>query len=256
MDSLAPLVTIDQLTQDQIASICDHTFLRRSESFSSEGPIPSRIEARENAFFSFLEETVALPHRPYAICIRPEDVRHAAAFFKKKNAPIKIVSVVGFPDGSHYSTNLKVAETQQALQDGASEIDMVLNYKALKNGNVDEALEDVKAIATLVHAKKGILKLILETCELTKDQIIQAAAIATEARCDFIKTSTGFGSAGASETDLKIMRGTFLGGIKISGGVTQNSVLSLLAAASGRNDGKIELDPLKIRIGESGLLSP
>lgn len=255
MASAAPLITIRDLTQEQIASICDHTFLRRSESFSPEGPITSRVQAREKAFFSFLEETIALPYKPYAICVRPEDVHHAASFLASNSSPIRIASVVGFPDGSHYSTELKIAEAEQALHDGAHEIDMVLNYSALKKGKMQEALADVQSVSNVVHAKKALLKLILETCELSNDQIIQAIAIATEAKCDFVKTSTGFGSAGASEADLKLMRGTFLGGVKISGGVTQNTVLTLLAAASGRTDGLIDLNPLKVRIGESGLLS-
>lgn len=255
MELSPPLVSLSDVTKAQIASICDHTFLKRSEGFSSEGSLSSRILARKQAFFAFLEETVTMSLRPYGICVRPEDVRHASSFLAAHNCPIRITSVVGFPDGSHYSTGLKVAETQQALQDGAHEIDMVLNYEALKSGKTQEALRDVQAVSDLVHSKGKLLKLILETCELTSDQIIQACAIATETKCDFVKTSTGFGGGGASESDLHIMRATFLGGVKISGGVSQNSVISLLTAASGRTDGMIELNPLKIRIGESALLT-
>lgn len=104
------LKLITKLTPQEIASICDHTFLNRSEAFkvkAEKGQNP--IELRKQAFYKFLEETVSSQLQPYAICIRPEDVRHAKAYLEDKvgGGEIKIASVAGFPDGAWYVQNLK-----------------------------------------------------------------------------------------------------------------------------------------------------
>jgi deoxyribose-phosphate aldolase len=98
------------------------------------------------------------------------------------------------------------------------------------------------------------VKLILETSLLTSDEIIIACKLADEIGVDFVKTSTGFVVAGAKAEHLKLMRANFSKGVKMSGGVNKENLHDLLTAASGREDGMIELDPLKIRIGESSLL--
>ncbi len=212
---------------------------------------------RAETFRFFLNDTVKNENRlPYAVCIRPEDVSQAVGYFSgHEHNNIKVASVVGFPDGSLYDTGFTVAETELAIARGAKEIDMVFNYGRFKAGDAAYARHDAKAVIEAAHGSGALVKVILETSELDEDQIKEACGLAAEAGADFVKTSTGFGAYGARVQDLKIMRANFGGGIKISGGVTKENVNELLHAASGRDDGYIEMNPKKIRIGESSLLS-
>ncbi|MBN2459772.1 deoxyribose-phosphate aldolase [Candidatus Woesearchaeota archaeon] len=245
-------VKIDGITPAQVASVCDHTFLSRQECFRKEGANAS--DARKEEFENFISEMLAGP-LPYAICVRPEDVKHAKKRLKKQyKTGMVIASVVGFPDGSWYSTKFKAAEAKLAIKDGASEIDMVLNINKLKQGKLAAVEKDVAAVVKSCHKRGALLKLILETSELTDDEIVACCKIAEKAEADFVKTSTGFSSAGAKAEHLKLMRKNFSRGIKMSGGVNKENLQELLAAASGRDDGMIELDPMKVRIGESSLL--
>ena len=251
------LIDINEIKPHQIAGICDHTFLDRTEAFKvrakqEENP----IDSRQRAFFSFLENTPTIGARvPYAVCVRPEDVRIAKNYFAHRGGKVKVASVVGFPDGANYSTEAKVSETRLALLHGAREIDMVLNYKLLREKTYCEhVLREVMTVTQTAHSKGALVKVILEISELDNDQIIRACDIANRAQADFVKTSTGFSSGGATLEALEIMRAVFRGGIKISGGVTPDNVRGLLYAASGRNDAMIDLDPMMIRIGESSLL--
>lgn len=246
------LVLTDELTLSQIASLADHTFLKRSECFPIHAHL-GRVRARKEAFFSFLEETLRLPTLPFGLCVRPEDVRYAASFFKDK--PIRITSVVGFPDGASYSTKLKLAETEVALQEGAHEIDMVLNYEAFKHGEIGMVRKETEAITQLVHEANALLKLIIEISELDNEEIPLACQLANDTGCDFVKTSTGFGQFGAKVEQVRLIRSSFQRGVKISGGVTQANVKELLKATSMREDGRIELNPFTVRIGESSLFS-
>jgi deoxyribose-phosphate aldolase len=247
------LVKISELTPAQIASICDHTFLSRPECFRKEGANAS--DERRKEFEKFMIEMLQGSVLPYAICVRPEDVKHARKMLSKKGKEsIIVASVVGFPDGSWYDTKFKVAEAKLAIKNGASEIDMVINVDNLKKNKLAVVEKDVAAVLKASHKGKALLKLILETSELTNEEIVIACKIAEKLGVDFVKTSTGFSSAGAKAEHLKIMRANFSRGVKMSGGVRKENLAELLAAASGRDDGMIELDPLKIRIGESSLL--
>lgn len=250
------LEKIKTLTLEKIATICDHTFLNRSEGFRQSGrPGDSAVTLREQAFRNFIEATCTMPHPPYAICVRAEDVRWAKRLLAKYKTHLVIAATVGFPDGSWYSTDFKIAEAQLALDAGATEIDMVFNYALFKEGNMQAASKDVQEVVKIVHKANAIIKLILETSELTQDQIAAACKLATSCGIDFVKTSTGFSAHGATEENLRIMRANFQGGIKISGGVNMKNIHPLLTAAAGDKDGMIVLDPKKIRIGESTLLS-
>ncbi len=243
------LKKVEELTEEDIASLCDHTFLQRSEAYKKEAKSgESATRLREKAFLDFLNKTKALLHKPYAVCVRPEDVAHAVRFLK--DTGIKVGAAVGFPDGNNYSTAFKVAETLLAIENGATEIDMVLNYDKLKKGEVEFITHDINAV--LEAAEDVLVKLIFETSELNAEEIILACKIAVECNVPFIKTSTGFGAAGAKASDLKLMKQHFKRGIKMSGGVTKDNVKELLTALS--DNGNIELNPLKIRIGESSLL--
>lgn len=243
------LVKIDDLSSKQIASICDHTLLFPAEFYLKKGVSSVRKERKE--FANFLKESIKL--KPYAVCVRPQRVYDAWDNLERYG--IKIASVVGFPDGSLDLVRHKISETQRALNQGAHEIDMVINYDKLKAQDTSYVEHEVGVLADMAHNRGALLKLILETSELNQYQITKACEIATRSGVDFIKTSTGFGVHGAREKDLILMKQNFKGGIKISGGVNPKNFKKLLCAASGRTDGKIDLDPMKIRIGESSLLS-
>lgn len=165
-----------------------------------------------------------------------------------------IASVVGYPDGSWYSTDFKVAETKLAIKHGAKEVDMVLDCEKFKKGKLKYVKKDISSVVKVAHKKNVLVKLILETSLLTNDEIVSICKIADELGVDFVKTSTGYVIAGATAEHLKLMRENFSKGVKMSGYVKPNNVRELLVAASGRDDGMIDLNPLKVRIGESSLL--
>ena len=116
---------------------------------------------------------------------------------------VKAATVVGFPNGN-CNTAAKIAETAQALADGAEEIDMVINIGALKAGDTEYVTEEIKALKKLCGER--VLKVIVETCFLTEEEKIAACKCVTEAGADFIKTSTGFGSVGATLEDIKLFK--------------------------------------------------
>ncbi len=242
-------------TSQQVAKVCDHTFLKRTEAYKnavSLGESPSR--QREKEFFLFLEKTLASKYLPYAVCVRAEDVPHAYRFFQSHKAKLLIVAVAGFPDGHWYKSNFKLFEAQFALAEGAKEIDLVMNYQALKEGNHSEVFQEVRTIAKAVHSQGGKLKLIVETSELNEPQMIQACNIASHAGADFVKTSTGFGAFGAQAKSLEILCRNFHGGIKISGGITADNIQQFLSCVHGVYGNHLTLQPDKFRIGESLLL--
>ena len=131
---------------------------------------------------------------------------------------VKAATVVGFPNGN-CSTAAKIAETAQALADGAEEIDMVINVGALKEGNTDYVTGEIKALKQLCGQR--VLKVIVETCFLTEEEKIAACKCVTEGGADFIKTSTGFGSAGATIEDIKLFKAHIGEGVqmKAAGGI-------------------------------------
>ena len=131
---------------------------------------------------------------------------------------VKAATVVGFPNGN-CSTAAKIAETAQALADGAEEIDVVINVGALKEGNTDYVTGEIKALKQLCGER--VLKVIVETCFLTEEEKIAACKCVTEGGADFIKTSTGFGSAGATIEDIKLFKAHIGEGVqmKAAGGI-------------------------------------
>ncbi|MFV0305471.1 MAG: deoxyribose-phosphate aldolase [Moheibacter sp.] len=142
----------------------------------------------------------------------------ALAAEQLKNSPVKVCCVIGFPLGA-MSTQAKVAETKQAVLDGADEIDMVINLGWLKSKDFDAVYNDIKAVKNCLPDK--VLKVILETGYLNDQDIIKASELAIKAGTDFIKTSTGFGNRGASLHDIKLMKQAAQNKAKIkaSGGI-------------------------------------
>ncbi len=153
-----------------------------------------------------------------AVCINSSYVPFAKKLLK--DSQVKLCTVVGFPLGASPS-EVKALEASMAIASGANEIDMVINIGALKNELYNSVENDIKLLAQTCHAKGAILKVIIETCLLTEDEKIKACELAKQAGADFVKTSTGFSTGGATLEDVKIMRGV-VGekmGVKASGGV-------------------------------------
>ncbi|MDE0043836.1 MAG: deoxyribose-phosphate aldolase [Candidatus Poribacteria bacterium] len=247
------LVLVDDLTAIQIASICDHSILETYTSFLGKGEDPRRL--REKNLLDFLKKTIQSERAPYAICVLPECVPILIEFLDEHDRnEIKVASAIYFPYGS-VATALKVSQTRAVTAYGAAEIDVVLNYEAFTAGDIDTARDDARAVADAAHENGALAKLIIETCVLTHDQIKTACDLAEETGADFVKTSTGAWSYGATVADMILIREYFSGGVKISGaGVGPRNIRDLLRASSGRVDGYIDLDPARIRIGEGGLI--
>jgi deoxyribose-phosphate aldolase len=152
----------------------------------------------------------------YSVCINSCYAPLAKA--ELKHSKVKVCCVIGFPLGA-MSTEAKVAETKQALIDGADEIDMVINLGFLKSKDFDAVWKDIEAVKKCMP--HHILKVILETCYLEELEIIKASELAIQSGADFIKTSTGFGTGGATIHDVKLMKTVANGNAKIkaSGGI-------------------------------------
>lgn len=243
-------------TGEQVANVCDHTFLKRSEAYKKDvGHGESSVRRREKDFYSFLKEACESKYVPHAVCIRAEDVPHAFNFFRSRNiqSPI-IAAVAGFPDGHWVKSNYKLFEVQFAMGEGAREIELVMNFQELKEGNHSNVLHEVVSVAKAVHAQRGKLKLIIETSELNEPQIIQACHIATHAGADFVKTSTGYGAFGVDLKSLEIICCNFKGGVKISGGITIDNIQQLLSCVHRVYGSDFKLDPARFRIGSCHLL--
>lgn len=157
----------------------------------------------------------AVKYQTASVCVPSCYVKRIKEQYGDK---INICTVVGFPLG-YCSTEAKIAETKQAVQDGADEIDMVINISEVKNGNFEFVEAEIKAIKQAVGNK--ILKVIIETCYLTEEEKIAMCKAVTNAKADYIKTSTGFGTAGATLDDIKLFK-QYIGAdvkIKAAGGV-------------------------------------
>ena len=156
----------------------------------------------------------ALKHHTASVCIPCSFIKRADEAFPELN----LCTVVGFPLG--YSTTAsKLFETKEALDNGASEIDMVVNLGDVKEGNFDKVTEEIKELKKACGDK--VLKVIIETCYLTKEEKIELCHCVTDAKADFIKTSTGFGSAGATFEDIKLFKENIGPDVKIkaAGGI-------------------------------------
>jgi deoxyribose-phosphate aldolase len=179
--------TIESLTERDIAKTIDHSLLK-----------PELDDA-------FIEDgcRVAAEYDVASVCVPPVHVRRAAALLD--GTDVKVGTVVGFPHG-YATTETKVAETRQALADGATEIDMVLQIGALKSGRDADVQFDIAAVVEVAHADGAIVKVIFENAYLTDDEKIRACQLTEAAGADFVKTSTGFAPGGATHDDLRLMR--------------------------------------------------
>ena len=200
----------------QYNKLIDHTLLKQDAS--PEQIIQLCDEAKDFHFMS--------------VCVNPAYVPLAARCLE--GSEVKVCTVVGFPLGMNL-TRTKVDETELALKMGAEEIDMVINVGMLKAGHDDYVKEEIRLLKEAVGSK--VLKVIIETCLLTDEEKVRACIAAKEAGADFVKTSTGFSTGGATVHDVQLMRKT-VGpdmGVKASGGVrTHEDLVAMVEAGANR----------------------
>ncbi len=144
----------------------------------------------------------AKTHNFYSVCINPYYVSLVAD--QLKDTEVKVTSVIGFPLGAN-TTEIKAKEALKAVEDGADEIDMVINVSALKDGKFNYVEKDIATVAEAIKGK-AILKVILETCLLTDEEKTKACELSKSAGAHFVKTSTGFSKGGATEADVRLMK--------------------------------------------------
>jgi len=201
-----------------IAALIDHTILKP--------------EATRNDVIKICRE--AREYRFASVCVNPYWVPLVKA--ELSGSPVKVCTVVGFPLGAT-STEAKVAETAAALRAGAQEIDMVINVGALRSGDTDAVKNEIQAVVRVAHEAGAIVKVILETALLDDTQKTVASKICKSAGADFVKTSTGFSTSGATAHDIALMRAA-VGpniGVKASGGIrTLQDVQAVTAAGATR----------------------
>lgn len=202
-----------------IASSIDHTNLH--------------ADATEEEIIKLCEE--ADMYKFASVCVNPTNVSIAAK--QLKNSPVKVCTVIGFPLGATTHT-VKAIETRDAIANGAEEVDMVINVGALKSGNDKLVREDIEAVVSAADGR-AIVKVILETALLTKEQIVKGSLLAKLGGADFVKTSTGFSTAGALVEDIALMRRT-VGpemGVKASGGIRTHEVAEEMIKAGATRIG-------------------
>lgn len=171
----------------------------------------------ENDVINLCEE--ANQYRFMSVCVNPNYVKLCSE--RLKDSPVKVCSVVGFPLGAN-KISTKIFEAKEAIIDGATELDYVINISAIKDKEFKYIEEEMKAFIDLKNEFKIIvIKVILETCYLTSDEIIKVCSIARKLKIDYVKTSTGFGSSGAKVEDIELMKDVTEGDVKIkaSGGI-------------------------------------
>jgi deoxyribose-phosphate aldolase len=200
------------ITYKQLAKVIDHSLLK-----------PELTE----------EDVVAgceLAHKYHAatVCVKPTHVKLAAEVLK--DSDVIVSTVVGFPHGSN-RTEIKVLEAELAMDDGAFELDMVLNIGQLRSGKLDFVRKDIKAVCDAAHTRGAKVKVILENAYLTDEEKVTACKLCEEAGADWVKTSTGFAPGGATLEDLKLMRETVSEKVQVkaAGGVrTLDSILPVI----------------------------
>jgi deoxyribose-phosphate aldolase len=177
------------ITYEQLAKVIDHSLLR-----------PELTEADVIAGCE-----LAHKYHVATVCVKPIHVKLAAEVLK--DSDVIVSTVVGFPHGSN-RTEVKVLEAEMAMDDGARELDMVLNIGQLRSGKFDFVRQDIKAVCETAHARSAKVKVILENAYLTDDEKVNACKLCEEAGADWVKTSTGFAPSGATLDDLRLMRAT------------------------------------------------
>lgn len=199
------------MTKQEFLSMNDHSLLK--PQLTKEEVISGLKYAKENHCAS--------------VCINPCNLDLAREILE--DSDVKIGTVIGFPSGAH-TTFSKVAEAIDAYARGAVELDMVIDIGALKNGEYEDVYHDIKAV---VDATPAVVKVILENCYLTREQIVKGCQLCEKAGAAYVKTSTGFGNGGATVEDIKLMRESVSEKVhvKAAGGIHNRADVEALAAA-------------------------
>lgn len=206
-----------------IAHMIDHTLLR--------------ADAVKDEITKLTEE--AKRYQFASVCVNPAWVAYCAE--QLAGTPVKVCTVIGFPLGAS-TTAVKAYETADAIANGATEVDMVINVGQLKAGNDDFVERDIAGVVAAASGK-ALVKVIIETCLLTEEEKIRACELAVKAGADFVKTSTGFSTGGATREDVALMRRTVgeRAGVKASGGVRSledvNTMIEAGATRIGASSG-------------------
>lgn len=206
------------ITLTEIAKLLDHSTL---QPFLTEEDIIKGCD-------------IALQYQTATVCARPGDMPLVVK--RLSGSSVLPCTVIGFPHGAHHM-DVKCFEARRALDDGCRELDMVLNIGQMLKGNEAYVQEEIRKLAEIAHAGDAILKVILETCYLNDEQKKIACRLSEAAGADFVKTSTGYGSAGATVQDVKLMRAAVSDQVRVkaSGGIrTLDMVLACRQAGAVR----------------------
>lgn len=214
------MTTYRGYTQEQLVALIDHTLLKpEAPTADLDACIKTAIEADVKA-----------------MCIRPMDVAYSSKALEGSN--VLLCTVIGFPHGT-VTTATKVAETNEAVKHGAIEVDMVMNLGLFASGEYEQVQDDIAQVVRAAKSTnpKAEVKVILETCLWSDEQVVKACELTEAAGADFVKTSTGFAASGATKEVISLMRKT-LGdrlGVKASGGVrTLDAVIDMAEAGASR----------------------
>ena len=214
-----PTLSSKTITYEQLAKVIDHSLLRPE---LTEADVLTGCE-------------LAARYHVATVCVKPCDVKLAKEALK--DSDVIVSTVVGFPHGSNL-TSIKIVEAQQAMEDGALELDMVLNIGQLRSGKLDFVREDIKAVCDVAHARGVKVKVIFENVYLTNEEKIIACKLSEVAGADWVKTSTGFAPGGATLDDLRLMRANVSEKVQIkaAGGVrTLAALLDVIDAGVTRS---------------------
>jgi deoxyribose-phosphate aldolase len=220
------------ITYDTIAKMIDHSLLN---------PIMTDEDIVNGC-------KLADEYQVATVCVRPSDVKLAAEVLK--DSTVKVTTVIGFPHGTT-TTMVKLAEAQEAIENGCEELDVVVNIGKMKSGNTDYVKNELKAVNAVCHARGVKLKVIFENAYMTKDEIISLCHICNEVGVDWTKTSTGYAGGGATDEDLKVMVELANPGIQVkaAGGVRTLAraieVHNIGCTRFGATATKVILDELK-----------
>jgi deoxyribose-phosphate aldolase len=243
MTTATPTYTVETVTERQLAKTIDHSLLKPEldDAFIEAG---CRLAA---------EYDVA------SVCVRPADVKRASAILY--GTDVAVGTVIGFPHGSS-TTATKVFEARDALANGATELDMVIQIGALRSGRDQDVSDDIAAVVEVAHAGGALVKVILENAYLTDDEKERGSHIVETAGADFVKTSTGFAPSGATHEDLALMRRVTSPHIQVkaAGGVRTLddliAVMNLGVTRIGATQTKPMLDDYRIRRGGGARETP
>ena len=206
------------ITPHDIAKMLDHSTLQ---------PYLTQEDVRKGC-------EIALKYDTASVCARPGDMKLVASLLQGSN--VRICTVIGFPHGNHLP-QIKLAEAKTALEDGCEELDMVINIGRLIAGENRYVQDEIQAICDLAHSRGAKVKVIIETCYLNDEQKARVCGLAAAAGADWVKTSTGYGSAGCTVEDIRLMKKSIPATcqVKGSGGIRDlDTVLAVRAAGATR----------------------